>query len=248
MFPILHIGPLSIQTPGLILIIGLWISLSISETLHQKMKIPFDPYQQIVFWSLIVGIGFARLFYILTYPKYFLQSPLNILSLNPGLLDPWGALIGITLVLFWIIRKFKLSPASAFDSLAVTISIFIPFIILADWAAGGQIGLPTQLPWGINFQGNARHPIQLYQILIFSIITSFTVKWFMNRNETKAGLLTLRVIFLCSTAQLVISGFILNQSTISNGVRLSQLFYFIIGLTSLYFLLYYPSKKLETNG
>jgi len=95
MFPILHIGPLSIQTPGLILIIGLWISLSISETLHQKMKIPFDPYQQIVFWSLIVGIGFARLFYILTYPKYFLQSPLNILSLNPGLLDPWGALIGI---------------------------------------------------------------------------------------------------------------------------------------------------------
>lgn len=248
MFPILHIGLISIQTPGLILIIGLWIAISLSEKLHEKQGIAFEPIQQIIFYSLIFGIGIARLFYVFTYPKYFFQSPINIISLNPSLLDPWGAIIGIALVILWYVRRLKLNPASTFDSLSITLSIFLIFISLADWAAGGQIGVPTRPPFGMYFQGEYRHPVQLYQILSSTLITLLLLKIFMKKGERKPAQLTTLFIFLVSTAQLVISGLILNQDTIIAGFRLSQLFYFIIGVVSLYYLLNSPGTKRVTNG
>ncbi|MGB9640142.1 MAG: prolipoprotein diacylglyceryl transferase [Anaerolineales bacterium] len=248
MFPILHIGPISFQTPGLILIIGLWIAISLSEKLHQKQGFAFEPIQQIIFFSLIFGLVFARLFYVFSYPKYFIQSPISIISLKPDLLDPWGAMIGIALVILWHIRRFKLNLASTLDSLSITLSIFLIFLSLADWAAGGQIGVPTHLPLGVYFQGAYRHPIQLYQILATILISILLLKVFLKKGKGKPARVATLFIFLVSTAQFVISGFILNQNTFIAGIRISQLFYFIIGLFSLYYLLDFPIPKRVTDG
>lgn len=248
MFPILHIGPISIQTPGLTLILGLWFAISFSEKVHQKQGISFERIQQIFFYSVIFGIVFARLFYVFAYFKYFFQSPINIVSLNPSLLDPWGAMIGIAMVIVWHVRKYKLNLAGTFDSLAITISPFLIFMSLADWAAGGQIGVPTDLPFGIYYQGAYRHPIQLYQILTFMLINLLLLKVFMDKGERKPGRVSILLLFLVSTTQFVISGFILNQNTIIVGFRISQLFYFIIGLISLYYLINFPATKRVTDG
>ena len=56
MLPILQIGPLAIQTPGLILLGGLWLGLSLSERHARRYKVDPGVLYNLVFLLLIVGI------------------------------------------------------------------------------------------------------------------------------------------------------------------------------------------------
>ena len=48
MFPILHLGPLAVQVPGLILLIGLWVGLSLSEKEAQRLTLKPDAIYNLV--------------------------------------------------------------------------------------------------------------------------------------------------------------------------------------------------------
>ena len=117
MFPILQIGPAAVQTPGLILILSLWIGLTVAEKLASRFNThPTDLYN-IVFNALIFGVIGARLAYVLQYSEIFLEAPLNIFALNPGLLDPIsGVAFGILAAIIYGNRK-ELPLWSTLDAL-----------------------------------------------------------------------------------------------------------------------------------
>ncbi|MGB9673021.1 MAG: prolipoprotein diacylglyceryl transferase [Anaerolineales bacterium] len=248
MLPIFHLGSLSLQTPALILLIGLWFSLSFTETFLRKNNIPFNHTQDIIFYGLIAAILGARLFYVFSYPQIFFASPQNIISLNPNLLDWWGGIIGFFLVFFILTKRHQLKPSATLDSLSVFASLFIIFGSLADLAAAKTIGLPTTLPWGIYYLGQSRHPVQIYQIIFFSWIAISLQKNFLNNYNQFVGKTTLTFIFMIATTQLVLCGFSVNTSSSLYGLRLDQSFYFIIGLISLIILLNHPKHSMENHG
>ncbi len=79
MFPIFQIGPVALQVPGLVLLAGLWIGLTLSERrARQRGENPGHLYN-LVFIGLIAGVIGARLSYVATYPNAF--------TTNPGLSD-----------------------------------------------------------------------------------------------------------------------------------------------------------------
>ena len=59
--------------------------------------------------SLLAALLGARLVYALRYLEVFLASPLSLLSLNPGLLDPLGGLACACLA-GWIYTQEKSCP------------------------------------------------------------------------------------------------------------------------------------------
>ena len=100
MLPILQIGPLAIQTPGVIILLGLWLGLNLSEKYAKNNKANPNDIYNLVFIGLISGLSGARLAYIFLHLDTFAESPISIISLNPGLLDPsGGAAIGLIAIL-----------------------------------------------------------------------------------------------------------------------------------------------------
>ncbi len=85
MLPILQIGPLAIQTPMIILLIGIWMGLSLAEKYSTYRGIDPAQINGLVFAGLAGGILGGRIAFILTYPAVFLNNPISIISPNPML-------------------------------------------------------------------------------------------------------------------------------------------------------------------
>ena len=56
MLPILHLGPLALQLPGLILLLGLWLGLALAERYSSRSGIQPDRLYNLVFLSLVMGL------------------------------------------------------------------------------------------------------------------------------------------------------------------------------------------------
>ena len=81
MFPILQIGPLAIQVPGLVIIVGLWFGLTLSERRAKKRGQNPNVLYNLVFIAIISGVIGARLAYVLSYPDAFAENPSSLILL-----------------------------------------------------------------------------------------------------------------------------------------------------------------------
>ena len=176
MLPVLQIGPLAIQTFGLVLLLSLWSGIWLAEKFANKFHIPAELLDKLIVNSLVSSVLAARLFYFLRYPSAFLKSPLNLISLNLQMMD-WsgGALAGALIFLILVQRK-KLEIWSVLDALSPLLPVIGMGLGLATFAVGSQYGTPTGLPWGINLWGEIRHPVQLYQTFGFLLIMIFQLR------------------------------------------------------------------------
>lgn len=165
MLPVLQIGPLTISTQGLIIILGLWIGLSLAEKHSNKHDIEANFLYNLVFTFLIVSIITARLVYVTRYPSSFLTEPINIVALNPNMLDLSGGLAGGVLSVFIIASRKNLRFSQIMDTLTPILGVLAIFLSLANFASGDAYGAPADLPWAIELWGARRHPVQVYEAL-----------------------------------------------------------------------------------
>ena len=169
MLPTLQVGPLSLQVPGLVILIGLWIGLTLSERrARQHGENPAAIYN-LVFIVLIAGLVGARLAYALTYSEAFLTNPWSLVSINTGLLDPFaGALIAITAGTIYLMRK-QMDIWKMLDAITPLMAVMGIAVGISHLASGTAFGRPTDLPIGIHFWGELRHPTQVYEIIMAAL-------------------------------------------------------------------------------
>jgi prolipoprotein diacylglyceryltransferase len=109
MYPILQIGPLAIQLPGLLLLAGLWIGTQIAERESARHKLDPGLISNMIFIALAAGIVGARLGYALKYFDLYLSEPLNLLALNPNTLSAMeGIVVGLIAATIYAQRKASL--------------------------------------------------------------------------------------------------------------------------------------------
>ena len=92
MLPVIQIGPLSLQAPGLFLLISLWVGITLAEKNAKNYKLSADQLSNLILIALVSGVVGARIGYIARFPEAFASAPRNIVSLNPGLLDITGGI------------------------------------------------------------------------------------------------------------------------------------------------------------
>jgi len=165
MLPILHIGPLALQTPGLILLVGLWLGLDLSERHALRDQRIAGRIYHLAMISLIAGVVGARLGYAAQYPAAFLKSPLGLLSLSPQMLDPLVGILAAALALLIYVQRKGLPLLAVLDVFASLLAVLAVAAGFANLASGDAFGAPASLPWSIDLWGARRHPTQVYQIL-----------------------------------------------------------------------------------
>lgn len=228
MLPILQIGPLAVQTPGLILLAGLWLGLTLAERFAGQRNLHPNYLYNLVFSALAAGLVGARLTYALRYPQAFLQNPASLLTLNPGLLDLWGGITaGLATALFYGQRK-KLQLLPTLDALTPALAIFNLALGLANLASGRGFGAPADLPWAIVLWGARRHPSQIYESLAAGLVLGLLWPGWRYIRLLRPGVLFLTFLALSATARLFLETFRGDSLLVFGGLRSAQLFAWLI--------------------
>jgi phosphatidylglycerol:prolipoprotein diacylglycerol transferase len=224
MFPIIQIGPLSLPAPGLILLAGIWIGLTVAERLAPKYQANPNHLNNLVFILLISGLVGARLSYIAQHLNAFIQSPISVVSLNPGLLDPLGgAAVALIVGIIYVDRK-GIPVWSTLDALTPFLSVMWIALGLSNLASGRAFGIETQLPWGIDLWGAVRHPTQVYQMMAGIVI--LTAIWpRKNKYSTfsnVSGKTFWIFLTLSASAWMLIETFRGDSILLPGGIRMAQ--------------------------
>lgn len=222
MLPILNVGPLAVPVPELLLLAGVWFGLSLAEKHAPRRAFHTETLYNLVSVILLSGVLAARAAYALRYSSAFAASPASLLSLNPGLLDSGGGLVG-GLLAGWIYGQRKgLALWPTLDALAPLLGVMLVMIPLANLASGGAYGAETDLPWAITLWGAARHPAQLYEASAAGLILArlFPAPGMANRP---AGQDFLLLATWSAAARLLLEAFRGDSLTIFGELRAAQL-------------------------
>lgn len=207
MLPILQIGPLALQAPGLIFLAGLWLALSLSERNAARTGINPNLIYSLVLAALAGGLIGARMGYVMRYPAAFAASPLSIISPNPGLLDLWGGLVGALLVSLIYGQRKGLALWPTLDTLTPGLALMGVVLGLTQLASGSAFGTPTELPWGIELWGAHRHPTQIYTSIAAALILVLLLpqgRLAQRLQELAPGLLFWAFVALSAVARLIL--------------------------------------------
>lgn len=205
MLPYLRIGPFLLQLPGLALLVGVWIGLSLAEKEAKRLRIKSEHIYNLAFYGLIGGLVGARLVYAARYASAYLENLLSLFALNANTLSIWeGLLVGLLIsVIYGQCKRMPLKPT--LDVLAPGLAVFMVFFGIAHLLSGGAFGAPTRLPWSIYLWNEYRHPSQVYEIL--AGLGIFYLVWKRPLGDRGMGLNFLWLVALSAGARLYLEAF-----------------------------------------
>ncbi len=205
MIPILQIGPLAVQFPGLLLLGGVWAATLLIERTARRNKINPDFMTNLVFVSLVVGILGARLGYALRFLDLYLAQPGALLALNANTLSPLEGLIAGLLAALVIVQRKRQPLLPILDALTPGLAVFMLAVGLAHIASGDAFGSPSNVPWAVEIWTARRHPSQIYETIAAALIL-----WAILRLESKPGFTGspfFSLIALHAAARLILEAF-----------------------------------------
>ncbi len=221
MFPYLRIGPFLLQLPGLALLLGVWIGISLAEKQALARRMDASAVYNMIFAALVAGVVGARLGYAAQYASIYLDTPLQLFALNPQTLSlPYGLLsAALAAALYGYRQKLPLLPA--LDVLGVGGAALGVFIGVAHLLSGDAFGSPANLPWAVYLWDEYRHPAQVYEILLALGVLALTLR--QSRRNRPAGEVFLLAAAGSAAARLFLEAFRGDSPLTPGGFRIPQL-------------------------
>lgn len=178
MLPILFtIGPVKIYTFGVFLLLAfLWSLFFVWKNIKltsEKEEVIFDG----IFLSLLFGLFFSRLVYVILNFSSFGFDPLKFILINgfPGL-SLFGFIFGSFLALFLFFYSKKVNWLMIFDYLITPIFVALTIGKLGSFLAGVDVGGRTNFILSAEYLGleGKRHLVGLYEAIFFFLACFFS--------------------------------------------------------------------------
>jgi prolipoprotein diacylglyceryltransferase len=170
MFPVIHLGPLTIQARGLILLAAFWLAAEAAERGARRLGIRGDVVYSLAFIAAAAGLIGARLGYVLEHWSAYQTDLGAIAALNFNTLSPLAGVATGLIAAYLYARRKGVANRKLLDALTPGFIVFAGGLALADLASGDAYGSPSSLPWAIELWGAARHPAQAYQLIAVIVI------------------------------------------------------------------------------
>ena len=209
----------------ILLVFATWIALSLAEKRTERHGVNKEYLNNITFYGLIAFVIGGRISFVLQNLPAFIKSPADIVSINPDIFDPLGALAAALIVALVYGQRRGLFLWPTLDALTPFFAVISVGMGLSHLAAGTAFGKETDLIWGIDLWNATRHPTQIYETLASLLI--FSLLWF-KKHDPRPGILFLTYTALTAASQLFIQAFRGNSTLILNSLRQEQLVAWII--------------------
>jgi len=267
MYPeLFKVGPLTVYSYGLMLGIAFITASWLLTKEAERKKLNPNIATEITILAIIFGIVGAKLFHLFENFDAFLEDPIGM-AFSPGGLTFFGGLI-LAVLSIWIyaVRKkipfFYLADAAA-PALALAYGIGR---IGCHLAGDGDYGIPTDLPWGTNYENGTvlpsrmfegteiaknypngivpndtpLHPTSVYEFLMAVII--FSILWKLRKNDWIQGKLFMYYLIFTSIARFSIEFIRLNPGILFGftEAQLISIGLFMVGVIG---LIYYAKNK-----
>ncbi len=231
MLPVIHLGPLSIQARGLILLAAFWLAAEAAERGAKRLGLRGDVVYSLAFIAAVAGLIGARLGYVLEHWSAYQGDPGAIAALNFNTLSPLAGIITGVIAAYGYARRKGVANRKLLDALTPGFIVFAGGLALADAASGDAYGSPASLPWAIELWGAPRHPTQIYQLIAAIVVGVVVLRTKRAFDGAWFGLF----VVLYSTSRLFIEAFRGDSETMG-GLRTAQLSSLIVLLIMLVLL------------
>jgi phosphatidylglycerol---prolipoprotein diacylglyceryl transferase len=231
--PVIQVEFLTIRTPGLALIIGLWFGLDVASRFGARRGLNVDRTYSLGFWAALAGLLAARLSFVLTHLGTYLKivpwdrALGSALALMPGTeIAPLGAAASLV-VAGLLIRRWRLPILKIADSYGAGLSVLGISIGVAALLGGDMYGVETDLPWALDLWGASRQPTQIYFAL--ACVATLVILWRIDRQKGAAlapGTLAQLFLILMGVVLLLVEPLRADSPVILGSIRLWE----VIGL------------------
>jgi len=142
---------LTVKTYGLMMVIGFMTAVWIIRRLSRKITPDPQLITNAALYSLIAGVGGARLFYVIHYWDKFRYDLLSVFAIWQGGLELLGGVIlAVTVIILYLIYH-KLPIRQYLDILAIGLMAALALGRIGCFCNGCCFGKPTDLPWAVRF-------------------------------------------------------------------------------------------------
>jgi prolipoprotein diacylglyceryltransferase len=230
MVPTISIGPASLPTYSLLLLLGYFVSLWFASKVATRRGLNPDHIYNIGFYAVIAGLIVGRLGHVIMYFPAYAADPLSVLSPNMNAIQPWFAAAAALAVAFWYQRKYRIPIPEMLDALAGGALMLLAARALAEGLNGIHFGEPCMAPWAIYQWNVARHPVQYYELLgVLAVLAGF---WAWLRRF-RPGFAALFALAGYAGVRLLVDAFRAEALTVGDGYRVNQIVAWIVLLMAL---------------
>lgn len=237
MLPVLHIGGLAIQTPGLVLLLAAWVTLWLAAHEGTRLGSDGDAIYNAGFVALAAGVVGARLAFVALHLSTYLAHPAEIVALDLGsFAQAPGAAIGLIAGAIFAARH-SLSWAPLADAFAPALAAGLALVSVAAFLGGTSYGQPANVPWAITLWGARRHPTQIYELLAELAILAI-LGWTRGRRSYP-GQAFLLFVALYGGARLFLEAYRADSWLLPGGWRGAQ----VLGLVAVVAALAFMARR-----
>ncbi|MDD6203126.1 MAG: prolipoprotein diacylglyceryl transferase [Lachnospiraceae bacterium] len=246
---LLTIGPITIYGYGLMIAIGVIAALLVGEYRANKRGLNGDLIYGMTFSAVIFGFVAARILFIITEWRDFLQNPKDLIAGNGFVV--YGGIIGGILTVYIYCRLKKVNFIDYFDLMVPSVALAQGFGRIGCFLAGCCYGRETDSIFGIVFHNSAYAPnnVRLIPTQLMMSAGDFVIAaillWYSKKERTKGKTGTLYLI-LYSIGRFIIEFFRNDDRGAVGVLSTSQfigIFMFVIALYLFFF--YFPKRKQE---
>lgn len=209
----------------LLVVLAAWLGLTFAERRTERHGVSKDDLNNIIFYSLIAFVIGGRIIFILQNLTVFAKKPLDVISINTDLFDLSGALAFAFLAAIIYGQRKQLGFWNSLDALTPFFAILAIGIGLSHLAEGTIHGTLTNLPWGIEFQGDTVHPISRYEVLASFFIAGLI--WRFGQNACP-GIVFLTFAACTAASQVLLSAFNANATFLLEQYRSGQVLAWVV--------------------
>lgn len=237
MFPIIHLGFLTFQARGFVLLVAFWIALTLSERVARRHGFQRGKVENLGFYALLAYFVGARLGYVLQYSQVYVTDLPAMFALNFSTLSPVTGILLSLAFCVWYIRRHHFPLRKVLDICTPGFIVLAAGIAIADLATGDGYGAAARLPWSIQLWGELRHPTQVYDVIAAAIIGAVIWRFRPSFDGARFGLF----VSLYAVSRLYLEAFHGDSATLY-GFRVIQLWSLLIFITTILVLRNWASK------
>jgi phosphatidylglycerol:prolipoprotein diacylglycerol transferase len=180
----LSLGPLKVRWYGLMYLVGFvggwWFALRRARSLELDWN--DDQVSDLLFYTALGVVLGGRVGYVLFYNfSAFLADPLLLLRVWEGGMSFHGGLLGVLAAMLWYGRRSGRGFFELTDFIAPVVPIGLGAGRLGNFINGELWGKATDVPWAFVVEGVARHPTQLYELLLEGVVMFAVLMWYARK-------------------------------------------------------------------
>ncbi len=224
MYPEIHLGPVTLQSFGLMLGLAFIASGTLAQRFLVELRKPADWAYEMVFAALVGGLVGARVWSVIEHWDTAKNDLLGSVFSGTGLVFYGGAIGGAIAVALWAWWRGVFGPRM-FDVAAPSLAIgYAVGRIGCQLAGDGDYGKAWNGPWAMAYpKGTVPTTVPVHPTPVYETLTMLLVTWFLwrMRHRVPAGGLFALWLLLAGTERFLVE-FLRRNERVAGGLTVAQ--------------------------